>query len=74
MFGLFYMGLFYGIVFLSYQFGLFSGVWLGGYLFDVIGFYDVVWWVVCGIVIIIVLLYLWIDEWLVEWLCVVVVF
>ena len=62
MFGLPYMGLLYGIVFLSHQLGSFSGVWLGGYLFDVTGSYDVVWWAACGIAIITALLHLWIDE------------
>ncbi len=32
-----------GIVFLFHQLGSFMGVWLGGYLYDVTGNYDVVW-------------------------------
>lgn len=42
MFGLKHMGMLYGIVFLSHQLGSFSGVWLGGYLYDTTGSYDVV--------------------------------
>ena len=44
MFGPRYMGMLFGIVFFSHQVGSFLGVWLGGYLFDTTGSYDVVWW------------------------------
>lgn len=44
MFGPRYMGMLFGIVFFSHQIGSFLGVWLGGYLFDTTGSYDVVWW------------------------------
>ncbi len=44
MFGTRHLGLLGGIVFLSHQIGSFLGVWLGGYLYDVYGSYDVVWW------------------------------
>ena len=44
MFGLRYMGTLYGIVFLNHQIGSFTGVWLGGYLFDTTGSYDQIWW------------------------------
>jgi len=44
MFGTKYLGMLGGIVFLSHQFGSFLGVWLGGYLFDIYGSYDIVWW------------------------------
>lgn len=44
MFGVRYMATLFGIVFLSHQIGGFLGVWLGGYLFDITGAYDVVWW------------------------------
>jgi len=51
MFGTRYMALLYGIVFLGHQIGSFIGVWLGGWLYDTSGNYDVVWWlsVVLGI-------------------------
>lgn len=62
MFGLKYMGLLYGIVFLSHQIGSFCGVWLGGYLFDVTGSYDVVWWAACVIALITSLMHLFIDD------------
>lgn len=44
MFGPRYMATLFGIVFLSHQIGAFIGVWLGGYLYDTMGTYTVVWW------------------------------
>ncbi len=44
MFGTRYMSLLYGIVFLGHQIGGFTGVWLGGWLYDHKGSYDIVWW------------------------------
>jgi len=32
-------------VFFSHQIGSFMGVWLGGYLYDQTGSYDVVWYI-----------------------------
>jgi predicted MFS family arabinose efflux permease len=43
-FGARYMGMLYGIAFLSHQFGSFLGVWLGGYAFDQTGSYSIVWY------------------------------
>ena len=62
MFGLRYMGTLYGIVFLNHQLGSFSGVWLGGYLFDSTGSYDVVWWSTAIIAAITALIHVFIDE------------
>jgi MFS family permease len=44
VFGLRYMATLFGIVFFSHQVGSFLGVWLGGYLYDTSGSYDLVWW------------------------------
>ena len=57
-----YVSTLFGIVFLSHQIGSFSGVWLGGYLFDATGSYTVVW--VCSIAlgVIATILNLPIDE------------
>jgi MFS family permease len=44
VFGLRFMATLFGIVFLSHQIGSFLGVWLGGYLYDRTGSYDIVWW------------------------------
>lgn len=43
MFGPKHMGTLYGFVFLSHQLGSFVGVWLGGWLYDATGSYDIVW-------------------------------
>ena len=34
-----------GFVFFSHQIGSFMGVWLGGYLYDKTGSYDIVWYI-----------------------------
>ncbi len=44
MFGTRYMGLLGGLVFFSHQVGSFAGVWMGGYLYDLLGSFDIVWW------------------------------
>jgi len=43
VFGLKHMSMLAGVVFFSHQIGSFLGVWLGGYLFDLRGNYDIVW-------------------------------
>ena len=48
-FGTRYMTFLYGIVFMSHQVGSFSGVWLGGYLYENYGSYDGIW--IAGIVL-----------------------
>jgi predicted MFS family arabinose efflux permease len=45
IFGVQYMSMLGGFVFLSHQVGSFLGVWLGGRLYDTTGSYDVVWWI-----------------------------
>jgi predicted MFS family arabinose efflux permease len=45
VFGVAYMSMLGGFVFLSHQIGSFLGVWLGGLLYDRTGSYDVVWWI-----------------------------
>jgi len=45
IFGVRYMGMLGGFVFLGHQIGSFMGVWLGGKLYDMSGSYDVVWWI-----------------------------
>lgn len=43
VFGLSHMSMLAGVVFFSHQIGSFLGVWLGGYVFDLKGSYDLVW-------------------------------
>ncbi|AKJ28388.1 MFS transporter [Caldimonas brevitalea] len=45
IFGVQYLSMLGGFVFLSHQVGSFLGVWLGGKLYDTTGSYDVVWWI-----------------------------
>ena len=45
IFGVQYLSTLIGIVFLSHQVGSFLGVWLGGYLHDLTGSYDMVWYI-----------------------------
>jgi len=43
MFGVGNLAMLGGVVFLSHQLGSFAGGWMGGYLYDTTGSYDVVW-------------------------------
>ena len=43
MFGMRYLSMLYGVVFLSHQLGSFCGAWLAGVLYDRTGSYDVAW-------------------------------
>jgi predicted MFS family arabinose efflux permease len=43
IFGVQYMSMLGGLVFLSHQLGSFLGVWLGGKVYDATGNYDAVW-------------------------------
>ena len=45
IFGVQYMSMLGGIVFLNHQLGSFLGAWLGGRLYESTGSYDVVWWI-----------------------------
>jgi predicted MFS family arabinose efflux permease len=51
MFGTRYMAMLYGLVFLGHQLGSFSGVWLGGWLYDQTGSYDAVWWLAVALAV-----------------------
>lgn len=62
IFGPRYMATLFGIVFFSHQVGAFIGVWLGGYLFDATGSYDVVWWLGVALGLAAALLHFPIDE------------
>jgi MFS family permease len=49
IFGVNYLATLFGIVFLFHQVGSFLGVWLGGYLYDLTGSYQVVWVISIGL-------------------------
>lgn len=44
IFGMKYVGMLYGLVFLGHQIGGFLGAWLGGWIFDAFGSYELAWW------------------------------
>ena len=44
IFGVAHLSMLGGFVFLSHQLGSFMGVWLGGFLYDIYGNYDIVWY------------------------------
>lgn len=44
IFGVAHLSMLGGFVFFSHQVGSFLGVWLGGWLYDHTGSYDIVWW------------------------------
>ena len=62
VFGTRYMATLFGIVFLSHQLGSFVGVWLGGWLHDRTGSYDIVWWIGAALGVVAGLVHLPIDE------------
>jgi MFS family permease len=62
VFGLRFMATLFGFVFLSHQLGSFLGVWLGGYLYDRTGSYDIVWWTGVALSIVAALLHMPINE------------
>ena len=43
IFGTKHFTMLFGFVFMSHQFGAFGGAWLGGYIYDVTGSYDLMW-------------------------------
>ncbi|HSF95352.1 MAG TPA: MFS transporter [Thermohalobaculum sp.] len=49
IFGPKYMGTLYGFVFLAHQIGAFTGVWMGGRVYDLTGSYDLLWWAAIGL-------------------------
>ena len=49
IFGIRHLSMLSGFVFFSHQIGSFMGVWLGGYLYDRTGSYDIVWYIAIGL-------------------------
>ena len=62
IFGPRYMATLFGIVFFGHQVGSFLGVWLGGWLYDAYGSYELVWWLSIALGLIAALLHWPIDE------------
>ena len=62
IFGVKYLSMLGGIVFVGHQIGSFMGVWLGGKLYDATGSYDVVWWIAVALGVIAALINLPVNE------------
>jgi predicted MFS family arabinose efflux permease len=62
IFGVQHLSMLSGFVFFSHQIGSFMGVWLGGFLFDKSGSYDLVWMIAIGLGILAALANLPIQE------------
>tara|TARA_A100000164_G_scaffold372754_1_gene402508 strand:- start:1003 stop:1851 length:849 start_codon:yes stop_codon:yes gene_type:complete len=66
IFGTKYLGLLYGLVFLSHQIGSFFGAYLGGLFYDLYGSYDYAWYLAIALSIFAALIHLPIKEQAVE--------
>ena len=62
IFGVAHFSMLSGFVFFSHQIGSFMGVWLGGYLYDRTGSYDLVWYIAIGLGVLAALVNLPINE------------
>ncbi len=62
IFGLRYMSMLTGVVFLGHQLGSFLGAWLGGRIFDQTGSYDLAWMIAVGLSLLATLCSLPINE------------
>jgi predicted MFS family arabinose efflux permease len=62
IFGVAHLSMLSGFVFFSHQIGSFMGVWLGGFLYDRTGSYDVVWYIAIALGVLAALVNLPIQE------------
>lgn len=62
IFGVAHLSMLSGFVFFSHQIGSFLGVWLGGYLYDRTGSYDLVWYIAIALGVLAALVNLPIKE------------
>lgn len=62
IFGVKYLSMLAGMVFLGHQFGSFLGAWVGGVLFDTTGSYTLAWLIAAGFGVFAALVHLPIDE------------
>lgn len=62
MFGVRYLSMLGGLVFLGHQLGSFLGAWLGGLIFDRTGSYQLAWWLAIGLSLAAAILAWVIDE------------
>ncbi len=62
IFGVAHLSMLSGFVFFSHQIGSFMGVWLGGFLYDRTGSYNIVWYIAIGLGVLAALVNLPIKE------------
>jgi MFS family permease len=62
IFGVKYLSMLSGFAFFSHQIGGFMGAYLGGYLFDITGSYNIVWIIAIGLSVVAALVNLPIKE------------
>jgi MFS family permease len=62
IFGVRYLAMLSGFVFFSHQLGSFLGVWLGGFIFDRTGAYDIVWIISIALGVLAAMVNLPVDE------------
>lgn len=62
MFGVRYLSMLGGIVFLFHQIGSFLGGWLGGYVYDMTGNYNLLWYISIALSLVTVFIHLFIHE------------
>jgi len=62
IFGVRYLSTLFGFVFLGHQIGSFIGVWWGGYIYDISGSYDLVWYAAIALGVLAGLIHLPINE------------
>jgi predicted MFS family arabinose efflux permease len=62
IFGVKYLSMLSGFAFFSHQIGSFLGAYLGGYLFDITGSYNIVWIIAIGLSVLAALVNLPIKE------------
>ena len=61
-FGPAFLSMLYGVTFFSHQIGSFLGAWLGGWIYDNLGSYDLIWWIIIGSGVFAFIINLMIDE------------
>jgi len=61
-FGPAFLSMLYGVTFFSHQIGSFLGAWLGGWIYDNLGSYDLMWWIIIGSGVFAFIINLIIDE------------
>lgn len=62
IFGFRYMATLFGLAFVSHSLGSFIGIWAGGWLFDLYGNFDAIWWIAVALGLVATLIHYPIDD------------